>query len=119
VQVAGRSLHRKVVILAILGAALIAIVAWGATQVGAGSKSELVVIFKTTPTAEQIAAVRETCPSGPGAVLEPPARNNLATSRRYPIRYDVSEASTAQKAAVYKCLSRFPDMSLAEESPDN
>jgi hypothetical protein len=121
VQVAGRSLHRKAAILAILGAALIAIVAWGATQVGAGSKSELVVIFKTTPTAEQIAAVRQTCPSGPGAVLEPPARNNLATSRRYPVRYDVSKASTAQKAAVYKCLSRVPNIpiSVSEESPDN
>lgn len=119
VQVAGRSLHRKAVILAIVGAALIAIVAWGAAQVGQGGKSELVVIFKTTPTTEQIAAVRKNCPSSPGAVLEPPARNDLATTRRYPVRYDVTKASGAQKAAVYRCLSQFRDMSVSEESADN
>ena len=117
-QVAGRSVHRKAAILAILGAALIAIVAWGATQVGQGSRSELVVIFKTTPTADQIAAVRKNCPSSPGAVLEPPARNNLATSRRYPIRYDVSKASGAQKAAVYRCLGA-QGVNVSEESADN
>src|SRR3954447_4978464 len=118
VQVAGRAVHRKAAILVIVGAALIAIVAWGATQVGQGGKTELVVIFKTTPTAEQIAAVRKNCPSSPGAVLEPPARNNLATTRRYPIRYDVSKASGAQKAAVYRCLST-QRVNVSEESPDN
>ena len=87
-------------------------------QVGQGSRSELVVIFKTTPTADQIAAVRKNCPSSPGAVLEPPARNNLATSRRYPIRYDVSKASGAQKAAVYRCLGA-QGVNVSEESADN
>jgi hypothetical protein len=119
VQVAGRAVHRKTAILVIVGAALIAFVAWGATQVGSGGKSELVVVFKTTPTAGQIAAVRTNCPTGPGAVLEPPARNNLATTRRYPVRYDVTKASGAEKAAVYRCLSQFKDMSVSEETPDN
>jgi hypothetical protein len=114
VQVAGRRVHRKAAILAIVGAALfIAIVAWGATQVGQGGKSELVVVFKTTPTAEQIAVVRAACPSSPGAVLEPPDRNNLATSRRYPIRYDVTKANAQQKAAVYSCLSRIQTMNIS------
>jgi hypothetical protein len=116
VQVAGRSVHRRAVLLVIGGAALIAIVAWGASKVGQGGKSELVVIFKNTPTAEQVAAVRAGCPSSPGAVLEPADRNQLATSRRYPIRYDVSKASTDQKAAVYRCLSHFPNMSVSEET---
>ena len=102
----------------IAGAALIAIVAWGASKVGNGGKSELVVIFKTTPTTEQVAAVRKACPTSPGAVLEPADRNHLATSRRYPIRYDVSKASGDQKAAVYRCLSQFPNMSVSEESAD-
>jgi hypothetical protein len=113
VQVAGRSLHRKAVFLAIVGAALIAIVAWGASRVGEGGKSELVVVFKTTPTAEQIATVRQNCPSSPGAVLEPPDRNNLATSRRYPIRYDVTKASAAEKAAVFRCLAKVRNMNIS------
>lgn len=107
--------------LAIVGAALIAIVAWGASQVGAGGKSELVVVFKTTPTAAQVATVRQSCPSSPGAILEPADRNELATSRRYPIRYDVTKASGAQKAAIYRCLSQVRNMniSVSEESADN
>jgi len=121
VQVAGRTLHRKAVFLAIVGAALIAIVAWGATKVGQGGKTELVVVFKTTPTSQQVETVRKSCPSSPGATLEPADRNNLATSRRYPIRYDVSKASSDQKAAVYRCLSQVQNMSISvtEESADN
>ena len=104
----------------IAGAALIAIVAWGASKVGNGGKSELVVIFKTTPTTEQVATVRKACPTSPGVVLEPPDRNHLATTRQYPIRYDVSKASGDQKAAVYKCLAQVPHMALSvsEESAD-
>jgi hypothetical protein len=54
-------------------------------------------------------------------VLEPADRNHLATSRRYPIRYDVSKASGDQKAAVYSCLAAVPhiDMSVSEESSDD
>ena len=117
-QVAGRSVHRKAVVLAIVGAALIAIVAWGASRVGQGGRSELVVIFKNTPSEQQVAAVRASCPSSPGAALEPPDRNHLATSRRYPIRYDVSKASSAQKAAVYRCLS-LQNVNVTEESAED
>lgn len=67
---------------------------------------ELVVSFQPKATPAQKLAVRENCHSVGKAVLEPPDRNKLASSRAYPVRYKVTNASTQDKAAVFACVGR-------------
>jgi len=42
------------------------------------------------------------------AIQMPRDNNDLATSRAYPLRYDVVAASTADRAAIYKCVQAQP-----------
>ena len=67
---------------------------------------EYVVHFAPgTPTAAA-RAVGEACPRFGKAVLEPPDRNNLAASRAYPVRYDITSATTDDKTALLRCLKK-------------
>ena len=67
---------------------------------------EYVVHFAPgTPTATA-RAVGEACPQFGQAKLEPPDHNNLATSRAYPVRYDITKASSEDKAALVECLKK-------------
>jgi hypothetical protein len=67
---------------------------------------EYVVHFTPgTPTAVARAA-GEACPRFGAAQLEPPDRGNLATSRAYPVRYDITKASSQDKAALLDCLKK-------------
>lgn len=67
---------------------------------------EYVVQF-TPGTAPAVArAVGEACPKFGKAVLEPPDKNHLATSRAYPVRYDITKASEQDKVALVECLKK-------------
>jgi hypothetical protein len=67
------------------------------------------VVHFAPGTAEATArAVGEACPQFGKAKLEPPDRGNLATSRAYPVRYDVTHASSADKASLTSCLKKYP-----------
>ena len=67
---------------------------------------EYVVHFAPgTPTAPARAA-GEACPKFGNAFLEPKDKNNLATSRAYPVRYDITNASSADKNALLACLKK-------------
>ncbi len=69
---------------------------------------EYVVTFAPGTATATARAVGEACPRFGNATLEPPDKNNLATSRAYPVRYDVSKASSADKAALTNCLKKYP-----------
>ncbi|MCM3884697.1 hypothetical protein [Frankia sp. R82] len=69
---------------------------------------EAVVYFRPDATTAQKDAARAACPTVGKAVQEPPDRNKLVSSRVYPLRYNVSEASTEDRAAVYACIYRQP-----------
>lgn len=78
---------------------------------------EAVVSFAPTVTTAQQAAARSACPTVGNAVQEPADRGDLATSRRYPLRYDITEASAQDKGALYRCLNVVPGVrGIAEES---
>lgn len=117
----GRSVQRRTVILSALALGLFVLVAIGATIVGKAGNTEAVVIWPTTPTAEQVAALRKACPSAPGVTLEPPDRNNLATTRRYPVRYIITNATANQQAHLFACLKgvKGQAVNVSEQSPDN
>ncbi len=67
---------------------------------------EYVVHFAPgTPTATA-RAVGNDCPGFGKATLEPADRGNLATSRAYPVRYDITNASQADKTALLNCLKK-------------
>lgn len=90
--------------------AVIGLIAFGiyASVSGPPPQQEAVVYFSTDATQAQKDAVRAACPTVGLAIQEPPDRNNLATSRVYPLRYDVARASTADRAALYACIHRQP-----------
>ena len=69
---------------------------------------EYVVHFAPGTAPATARAVGEACPQFGQAKLEPPDRNHLATSRAYPVRYDVTNASSADKAALTDCLKKYP-----------
>ena len=71
-------------------------------------KSEFVVYFSPQATDQQKDALRNSCPGVGKAVLEPRDRSNLDTARTYPVRYDISKASSADRAAVISCVSGKP-----------
>jgi hypothetical protein len=67
------------------------------------------VVHFAPGTAEATArAVGVACPVFGKAKLEPPDKNHLATSKAYPVRYDVTSASSADKAALTDCLKKYP-----------
>ncbi len=78
---------------------------------------EAVVTFTPGVTAQQQQAVRTACLSVGQAMQEPPDRNNLPSSRTYPLRYDVTRASAQDKSALYRCLNGRPGVrGVNEES---
>jgi hypothetical protein len=97
--------RRRTMVFAITLAA-VGLLAFGvfATVSGPPPQQEAVVYFTPEATTAQKDAVRAACPSVGKAVQLPPDRNHLATSRVYPLRYDVAKASTADRAAVYTCV---------------
>jgi hypothetical protein len=68
--------------------------------------TELVVVFAPGTATADARAVGEGCPTFGKATLEPPAKNKLATSRAYPVRYDVTDASNEDKTALLVCLKK-------------
>jgi hypothetical protein len=67
---------------------------------------EYVVHFAPGTATEVARAVGAACPRFGAATLEPPDRGNLATSRAYPVRYDITRASSQDKAALLDCLKK-------------
>ena len=81
-------------------------------------KNEYVVHFKPgTPTA-QAKLMGQACPGVGKAVLEPPAKGELATNRAYPVRYDITDASSEDKAKLTDCLRAFTIVAGISESND-
>ncbi len=77
---------------------------------------EYVVQFAPgTPTA-QARAVGEKCPRFGKAFLEPPGDSKLATNRAYPVRYNITNASNADKSALLACLKMFPIVRGVQDS---
>ncbi len=74
---------------------------------GAG-KVEFVVYFTPEATDQQKEALRNACPGVGKAVLEPRDRSDLKTARTYPVRYDITEASSQDRSAVISCVSMQP-----------
>ncbi|CAO5180398.1 FtsX extracellular domain-containing protein [Frankia sp. AiPs1] len=101
--------RRRTVAVAITLAA-IGLVVFGvyASVSGPPPLQEAVVYFRPEATQAQKDAARTACPTVGKAIQEPPDRNNLVSSRVYPLRYNVSEASTEDRAAVYACIYRQP-----------
>ncbi len=69
---------------------------------------EGVVYFTGDATKAQKDAVRKACPSVGGAIQEPPDRNNLDVTRVYPLRYDLTKASSSDRAKLFGCVSGRP-----------
>ena len=69
---------------------------------------EFVVYFTPEATNQQKDAVRNACPGIGKATLEPRDRSNLDTTRTYPVRYDITKASSQERAAVIRCVSMQP-----------
>lgn len=90
--------------------ATIGLIAFGvyASVAGPPPQQEAIVYFTPEATPAQKDAVRAACPSVGKAIQMPPDRNNLATTRAYPLRYNVVAASTADRAAIYKCVQAQP-----------
>lgn len=68
---------------------------------------EYVVHFAPGTADGTARAVGAACPQFGKAKLEAPDRNHLATSRAYPVRYDITNASSADKAALTDCLKKY------------
>jgi hypothetical protein len=85
-----------------IGVAAVAVVA--GCGLGAG-KVEFVVYFTPEATDQQKEAVRNACPGVGKAVLEPRDRSDLKTARTYPVRYDITKASSLDRSAVIRCVS--------------
>lgn len=96
--------RRRLVVLVALGTVLLVVAAVAATVYGKPQRVEAIVVFAPGATADQKAAVRRNCPTVGRAVQEPPDRNELQSSRAYPLRYDITEASAADRAAIYQCM---------------
>jgi hypothetical protein len=74
----------------------------------ASSQVEFVVYFTPEATEQQKDAVRNACPGVGKAVLEPRDKSNLATARTYPVRYDITKASSLERSDVIRCVSGQP-----------
>ncbi|MBX6391119.1 MAG: hypothetical protein IRZ08_19365 [Frankia sp.] len=100
--------RRTAVVFALI--ALAGLVAFGAyaTMAGPPPKVEAIVVFDANATDEQKEAVRTACPTMGEAKLEPPGDPAVASNRAYPVRYDLSGASAADKAALYRCVQAQP-----------
>lgn len=94
----------------------------GATSACAAKTSidEYVVTFAPGTAPATARAVGDACPQFGKAKLEPADKNKLASSRAYPVRYDVSKASSADRAALTDCLKKYSIVrGVSENSPDD
>ncbi|EFC85413.1 hypothetical protein [Parafrankia sp. EUN1f] len=107
--------RRTAVVLGALATA--GLVAFGVYAVVAGPppQVEAVVVFDPEATTAEKEAVRAACPTVGKAIQEPPDRNGLATSRVYPLRYDISQASSVDRAAIYRCVQAQPKVTGMSE----
>jgi hypothetical protein len=96
--------HRKIVLFCSLAGLLLITFGIYATTQGPPPDVEAVVYFSPTATVAQKEAVRTACPTVGNAVQQPPDTSGLATSRTYPLRYDISKATSADRAALFKCI---------------
>jgi hypothetical protein len=92
--------------------------------VGAGCSlsnglDEYVVHFAPGTQPGPARAVGNACPRFGKAVLEPPAHGDLATNRAYPVRYDITNASSDDKAALTACLQKFPIVRGVSDTNDD
>ncbi len=96
--------HRRWVVLG--GLAFAALTAFGVYVAVAGPspRIEAVVYFTATATDAQKEAVRAACPTAGQAVQEVRDHNSTEASRVYPLRYDITFASPADKAMIYRCV---------------
>ena len=79
----------------------------GLSACGLSNGTDEYVVHFTPGTPEAPArAVGESCSRFGKAFLEPKDKNNLATSRAYPVRYEITNASTADKNALLSCLKK-------------
>jgi hypothetical protein len=110
--------HRTAVVFG--GLAMIALIVLGVYAVVAGRppKVEGVVYFVANATDAEKDAARAACPTVGKAIQEPPDHNNLDSSRTYPLRYDFTAATTADKAAIYRCVQRQPGVMAISEYTD-
>jgi hypothetical protein len=95
----------------VLGAiATIGLVAFGVYAIVAGPPPtvEGVVVFTADTTPAQKEAVRTACPSVGGAIQEPPDHNNLDLTRVYPLRYNLTKASSSDRAKLFECVQGRP-----------
>ncbi len=89
--------------------ALAVLTACGVVGCGlSGGKVEFVVYFTPEATDQQKEAVRNACPGVGQAVLEPRDRSDSKAARTYPVRYDISKASSLDRSAVIRCVSGQP-----------
>lgn len=82
----------------------------------AAGQVEFVVYFTPEATDQQKDAVRNACPGVGKATLEPRDRSNLDSARTYPVRYDITKASSQDRAAVIRCVSAQPGVRGISES---
>ena len=80
---------------------------------------EYVVQFAPGTAVDTARAVGNACPVFGKATLEPPDRNNLATTRAYPVRYNITNASSEDKANLLDCLKKHKIVRGVSESNDN
>jgi hypothetical protein len=100
--------NRKV-LLGVLAAVLALVVAGIAvSSTNDPPRTEAVVQFDPDVTVVQETAVRTACPSVGKAVQEPRGDQSIASNRRFPLRYDFTEASASDKAAIYRCIGGRP-----------
>lgn len=80
---------------------------------------EYVVHFAPGTQVGPARAVGNDCPRFGKAVLEPPAHNKLATNRVYPVRYDITNASSDDKAALLSCLKKHSIVAGVSDTNDD
>lgn len=106
---------RLVPVAVAVGAAL-------ATACGCGlsaGPNEYVVHFAPGTPLEQARAVGKACPSFGKATLETSTNDKLATNRAYPVRYDITNASSQDKSDLASCLQKFKIVRGVSESNDD
>ena len=64
------------------------------------------MVFVDDATPQDAARVRAACDSFPSVVQDPPATNQTAANRRYPLRYDVTRATEVDETRWRPCLAK-------------
>jgi hypothetical protein len=105
---------RRTVVAGALGTAIML----AGCGLSAGPNEYVVDFVPGTPT-DQAKLVGQACPGVGKATLEPADRNKQAISRAYPVRYDITNASSSDKAALAKCLKTFTIVRGVHETNDD